>query len=144
MAVICPACRDPLVIVETKGIELDVCAAGHGTWFDADELRWLLDESGAPSALRGLETDLAALEDAGAGRRRRCPRCGRRMVAVQAPGTSEDLVLDRCPEGDGLWFDAGELERLLASRFGTEHEALARVRSFLGEFRSPREGGGPP
>lgn len=38
----CPVCDQDLVIVEADGVELDVCAAGHGLWFDAGELQQIL------------------------------------------------------------------------------------------------------
>jgi Zn-finger nucleic acid-binding protein len=34
----CPVDAEPLTLVETDGVEVDVCQV-HGTWFDADEVR---------------------------------------------------------------------------------------------------------
>jgi len=39
---ICPACRDEMIVVEYKKIELDICVSCRGVWFDADELGLLL------------------------------------------------------------------------------------------------------
>jgi Zn-finger nucleic acid-binding protein len=38
----CPVCHDPLDVVRTNGIEVERCAAAHGIWFDAEELRTVL------------------------------------------------------------------------------------------------------
>ena len=44
-----------------------------------------------------------------------CPRCDQRLqeLVIEEPG-SGTLTLDRCPCGHGLWFDAEELQQLLA------------------------------
>jgi hypothetical protein len=41
-------------------------------------------------------------------------------------------VVDRCPGGDGLWFDAGEIGRILPSAAGRGLLSGGMV-SFLGE-----------
>ncbi len=102
----CPACRLPLVTAEIEGLELDYCAEEFGVWLDAGELELLFGAAGP----------LVDLGQAGEPGKRRCPRCDRPMRRVTpAPG----LELDACPQGDGLWFDAGELEAL-ARAFAAE------------------------
>ena len=39
---ICPACREEMIVVEYKKIELDICVACRGVWCDADALGLLL------------------------------------------------------------------------------------------------------
>lgn len=136
----CPVCSTDQLIVEFRGVELDMCVEGCGTWFDADELRQLFEVAGAPEMLHDLESRLAALPTAAKGPVRRCPRCNGRMPHVQAPGASGTVILDRCRRGHGLWFDPGELEDILAhgdDENGAEG-ALAKVREFLGQFAAPR------
>ena len=41
--------------------------------------------------------------------RMKCPRCGADLRAEEHWG----IEVDRCPECDGLWFDAGEAQRLV-------------------------------
>lgn len=127
----CPACGRPQLIVEHGGVELDLCLEGCGTWFDAQELGMLLGDGAA-----ALERDLAGLTARGRGRP--CPRCDARMELVAAPGGGE-VLLDRCPRGHGLWFDRGEIERVLHGAIGAERAALARVADFLSGFRSARK-----
>lgn len=133
----CPTCRQTLVIIEVDEIELDVCAGGHGLWFDSDELRQLFDLAGVPESLSRLEDQLEVL-DRKAEKRRRCPRCHARMKHVEAPGPSEVVILDRCPHGDGLWFDEGELEAVLAVKLDEDDAALDRIRDYLGAFMAPK------
>ena len=127
----CPECREPLVIVESEGVELDLCAAGHGTWFDAQELGLLFAAAGAETGLQDLAGRLAALPDQGAARR--CPRCRRPMRQVGLPEV-DGPILDRCPAGDGLWFDAGELRALLAAAGAAQDAALAPLVAYLDGF----------
>jgi Zn-finger nucleic acid-binding protein len=128
----CPACGQPQVIVEHDGVELDLCLAGCGVWFDAQELGMLLGDGAV-----AIERDLAGLPSSGRGRP--CPRCDRAMVLMAAPG-SAGVILDCCPRGHGLWFDDGELERMLHGAAGAERVALARVADFLSRFRAARSG----
>ena len=130
----CPACKLPLVIVEYQDVELDMCIDGHGLWFDSDELRQLFEAAGAPEMLHDLENRLVFLPKGQHGEERRCPRCRGKMRHVTAPGDTEDVILDRCRRGHGLWFDRGELEEILRTALGADDEALASVRSFLADF----------
>lgn len=38
----------------------------------------------------------------------KCPKCGAGLIEESYRG----LLIDRCPDCDGLWFDAGEIERM--------------------------------
>jgi Zn-finger nucleic acid-binding protein len=101
----CPECREPMVVVELEGIELDRCTTCRGTWLDAGELEHIVERAGAQR-----EALSAALRAAGTGLRgqRRCPRCRRRLRVISI-GHTPPVVVDRCPAGHGLWLDAGEL-----------------------------------
>jgi len=123
-----------MVIVEFQQIELDTCLDCHGMWFDAQELGQLFELAGVPERHHELALQLDRLRRAGP--RRQCPRCRRRLEPVHAPATSSRLILDRCPRGDGLWFDQGELMALLETLFAEDVHALNSVRGFLGEFLS--------
>ena len=123
----CPDCRDELVILEVDEVELDLCVAGHGTWFDAQELGQLFE---AAEVSLDLETELAAVP--GATGRRRCPRCHRHLTEVNWKG--EGPVLDRCPQGHGLWFDPGELHALARVSMAGDQLALRQVQEYLRNF----------
>ena len=67
-------------------------------------------------------------------------------MPVRAPSDAQNIILDECPNGDGLWFDQGELEALVECLL-QEDEALDRVRDYLGQFMmtgEPATDGGPP
>ena len=123
----CPQCREPLVVVEFEGIEVDHCPGCRGTWLDGGELELIAELAGAP---RGRLHEV--LHAAGAGTRggRRCPRCRRKMRVISL-GTAPAVELDRCPAGHGLWLDAGELATLVRE-FGGRPDAV--VADFLGDL----------
>jgi uncharacterized protein len=124
----CPVCREPLIVAEREGIELDVCPWCHGLWFDAGELALLSEKLG-----RSLGVTEGSLERAQPSEKLRdCPRCDRAMDKVML-GASPRVVLDRCA-GHGLWFDRGELgtlvRQLTPAAPGSHPEA---VLAFMGE-----------
>lgn len=122
----CPKCKQPLIVVEFEGVEVDYCLDCHGTWFDTGELELVSELAGVEPSK--LET---ALQAAGSGTpgRRRCPRCGRKML-VSPVGREPPIEVDRCPVGQGIWLDAGELAAIVKSLGGTDDAAVAE---FLGD-----------
>ncbi|MFQ5839210.1 MAG: zf-TFIIB domain-containing protein, partial [Candidatus Methylomirabilales bacterium] len=64
----------------------------------------------------------------------RCPRCDRKMHHAEAPGRAVPVTIDRCPKGDGLWFDEHELAEVLGSELAEDHPGLQSVKDFLGSF----------
>ena len=83
---LCPVCRQPMLIVEFEQIELDACPDCRGVWFDAQELRQLFELVGAPDNAFDLENELERMPRAAA--RRACPRCRGRIEPVRAPTTA--------------------------------------------------------
>ncbi len=49
----CPVCRETMVVIEYRSIELDYCVGCMGVWFDQGEIELLLDDAGI-----ALDTDL--------------------------------------------------------------------------------------
>ncbi|HUF42014.1 MAG TPA: zf-TFIIB domain-containing protein [Verrucomicrobiae bacterium] len=44
----------------------------------------------------------------------KCPRCG----TVLKESTFQKIVVDQCPDCNGVWLDAGEVEQLVANESG--------------------------
>ena len=116
----CPVCRVTGFVVEYEDIELDVCAECSGVWFDAGELELVL---GGREAL----TAAPARTDE---RRRPCPICDAKMDKVNI-GPGERVLIDSCPEGCGLWFDAGELAQLTRNLSEDGWAVAPHLREFL-------------
>ncbi len=128
----CPTCRQPLVAFELDGIEIDRCVDCGGVWLDAGELEWIAERADArPGALT------RALAEAKGDRRgkRRCPRCRRKLRVIHMEGDNTRIELDRCPVGDGLWLDSGEMQSLIAmfAHDGRTDEESA-VAAFFADF----------
>ena len=113
-----------MIVFGLEGVEVDRCLDCGGTWLDAGEL----DQLGILAGMKpGRMTE--ALEKGGGEKHgeRRCARCPAKLRLMKV----KDVELDRCPHGHGLWFDAKEIEALVASF--TEGEE-GRVAAFLGDL----------
>lgn len=131
----CPVCNVPLIVVEREGIEVDYCISCRGIWFDAGEIELLAEKLGCTLSLDRVGT---GREHAVSERPRVCPRCDRQMEKIDVQG-SRPVILDRCTNGHGLWFDAGEVGAVLQRSDEAEGHA-APIMSFLGEVVSARRG----
>lgn len=136
----CPVCNQPLVIFELGGVEIDLCVECGGTWLDAGELARLLELSGATETGGGGKlTEAVQAAPFGVKTKRRCPRCGTKLRAITL---ADSIELDRCPRGDGIWLDPGEMEAIIRN-FGSEPGDLPEegtvARFFAELFRNERE-----
>ncbi|MFW6161515.1 MAG: zf-TFIIB domain-containing protein [Planctomycetota bacterium] len=129
----CPTCKEPLIVAEHGGVEIDTCAVCGGVWLDGGELE----------ALIGATVPELIEPDAGLGEPTRdCPVCVDKLVKDRYGHT--DIVVDKCPHGDGIWLDPGELEAILAAfrdqppAGGVDERAAGALTDFFGD-RRPRE-----
>jgi Zn-finger nucleic acid-binding protein len=128
----CPACkRVDMFVLEYELLEVDYCPRCHGVWLDSGELALIGQRAGA------LHGELLAAIEQQKGEQqtesppRRCPVCRKRLRIVTAQ-TEHGIVIDRCPRGDGLWFDRGELAAVVKAAGGDESNVLARFFAELG------------
>lgn len=116
MVVVCPKCDVALILLEFAGVEVDYCPRCEGLWFDSGEIEHLLERTSgaAHDLIRDFIVHGGTTET---GRQAYlCPRCDRAMCEISQPDVDgTELLIDRCPRGDGLWFDKGELFSLLKS-----------------------------
>ena len=131
---ICPACKNEMIVVEYHQIELDYCTNCKGVWFDNVELDLLLKTLGLGKPELLLENILRHPEVQSDDKKRKCPICGKTMRLINV-GDKTDVIIDICPAGDGLWFDNEEVVEMikhLAEQHRGETEEQ-RVFDFLGE-----------
>jgi len=131
----CPACKSAL---DPQGRRL-ACAACGGVFVTETELAEMfvmMDENDKRSVEARLGRGLPGPEVEGPGftpgpeEDRMCPLCATKMLAV----TLEDIPLERCVE-HGIWFDAEELQKVLAPRNDFEQrEAEKREAADFFEF----------
>lgn len=94
----CPKCKGKLWHLKRAGMIIETCSQCQGMWFDAGELTILLEVYKSFEASEGRAVDV------------HCVRCGAQMREMDYPGT--EVVVDRCPDCQGLWLDKGEFETL--------------------------------
>lgn len=143
---ICPVCNVDMIVVEHCSIELDYCVECLGIWFDEGELSLLMEslepEVGGGKWSSSFRPPQAPPEE----KPRRCPLCRKKMKKVLI-GREPGVLIDRCPEGEGLWFDGGELGRMVKGWASEAPGGEERILSFLGGFlKGPaeQEGEGKP
>jgi Zn-finger nucleic acid-binding protein len=114
MMAVCPKCDIALVLLEFHGVQIDFCPRCDGLWLDSGEIKLLIERTGGKHGdpLRDFVMSRSRSE---IGRPAYlCPRCDRALKEVVRRGENgEELRLDRCPRGDGVWFDKNELHLLL-------------------------------
>jgi hypothetical protein len=134
-AMLCPVCKKEMVDVEHDRIELDYCVKCRGVWFDANELELLLDKYNLQDCdLTFSKLKNKTSEDI-AEKKQKCPVCKKTMGKIKI-GDSSQTIIDICVNGDGLWFDGGEVVQLIrhASKdIQQESNAEQQVINFLGE-----------
>ena len=123
----CPVCKSAMIILELDEVEVDYCTDCEGIWLDAGELELLL---GAATVSQALLTSFQPAKTNE--KKRKCPICLKKMDKVLFADTADKQeLIDRCPKKHGLWFDRGELQRVLKmGRFDDE----GRVRTLLGDL----------
>ncbi|MCH6573995.1 MAG: zf-TFIIB domain-containing protein [Bacteroidetes bacterium] len=104
----CPVCKEPTIVLELDEVEIDYCTSCGGIWLDAGELDLLIeDEKDRELLLSSFQKDAEHPE-----KPYKCPICRTKMDKVHV-GENKDVLLDKCPDNDGLWFDKGELKDVI-------------------------------
>ncbi|HDP26357.1 MAG TPA: hypothetical protein ENN34_13075 [Deltaproteobacteria bacterium] len=109
----CPTCSRALVTLEFDELEVDYCTQCGGVWLDSGELEYLLSNGSDPDT-----HPTPFIPSLSSEKKKRCPVC-RVMMEKIAAGQADSIILDQC-KLHGIWFDRGELIRLMALERGTE------------------------
>lgn len=106
----CPKCREKkdLKRVKESGVELDYCTECGGIWFDAGELKKVVEEriDLRFDAVKTKETPMMTDYKTAV-----CPVCGKPMAKDTGTGVA-GLTVDRCGACGGVWLDGGEFKRI--------------------------------
>ena len=132
---ICPTCHNVMIVVEYEKVELDYCTHCSGVWFDSGELELMLELMRLEGSHLSLANISAAPEAKTAEKKRRCPICRQKMKRTTI-GQEPEVLIDVCPQGDGLWFDGGEVSELInqyPEKPGAKPDPQRRVLTFLGD-----------
>lgn len=118
----CTVCKEPMIVLELDQIEIDYCLECGGIWLDSGELESLLDD---PSkAKEVLKHPTATMQDEKSDRK--CPICLKPMREIGV-GSESPVHIDRCPEDHGLWFDRGELDKILGILDSGQDSRVAKL-----------------
>ncbi|MEW6608013.1 MAG: zf-TFIIB domain-containing protein, partial [bacterium] len=91
---------------------IDSCNNCGGNWLDYGELSPIIDRRQTPFSEEERITTFQSIGvDAGKGKIHNCPKCGSQMQKFNY-AINTGVILDRCPQKDGLWFNQGELEKI--------------------------------
>ena len=95
-----------MLTIELAEVEIDHCTACGGIWLDSGELELLLGSSQlAEQLLNSFKIEPNTTE-----KPRKCPICLKKMQKIIVGLSTPVLLIDKCPRGDGLWLDKGELQ----------------------------------
>ncbi|MCB1172442.1 MAG: zf-TFIIB domain-containing protein [Leptospiraceae bacterium] len=107
---LCPRCRQALQPRHTAlvdQLQIDICPAGHGAWYDQGELDRLLPMP----VLRSRFIQIRKADKAAVHSYRLCPDCPGRLVP-HGYHPESSLVIERCEQCNGFWLDRGEFQRI--------------------------------
>ena len=118
----CPVDNNPMIVLELEQIEIDYCNHCDGIWLDAGELELMVETEKEKEYLNSLfKQDLKSKEKS-----YRCPICSKNMIKVSV-GNKEEVLIDKCPKNHGLWFDSGELEKVLQIGSGNKENKILAI-----------------
>ncbi len=122
-----------------EGVEIDVCGCCSGVWLDFGELTQIVEIRGAAWSENVVEKVLTSLGGKGVPVKERereltCRVCNNALPPSNYQ-TNSGIIVNACPDGHGVWLDAGELEKLqifmerwqdIAARDADKHQHLLR------------------
>lgn len=131
----CPNCNQPMKPVRIGATPMQQCAECGGSWVTTETFTALCTDKEARSAVSSSFTfntgaPPVAPPRLGDVRYRRCASCQHLMNRVNF-GRVSGVVIDLC-KGHGVWFDPGELQRILTF---VANGGLERMRESEAEFK---------
>lgn len=126
----CPACLgtwldagEVELIAERAGVKVDAVREALRTGRSTDRVTAEYGAKEAAAEARAAGARVGDAREPGkssskvgeAGGKRRCPRCRGRLELVVVGSPARPIEIDRCPRGDGLWFDSRELAAVVTA-----------------------------
>ncbi len=111
----CPKCFAEMEITSFKELEIDRCSSCKGLWFQPEELAFLRNETWMADYILD-EGKAKTGKEFNAIRDIRCPQCGTEMEQQTDPDQPH-VVYESCPQGHGVFLDAGEFTDLMHKTF---------------------------
>lgn len=96
-----------------------------GIWLDEGELELLYHNSNLE-----VDSELFRKSENNSEPKIKCPVCRRKMEKAEFRHTR--IILDRCRNNHGYWFDKGELKSLLESDLDSNSELVELLKEIFG------------
>ncbi|HOW26097.1 MAG TPA: zf-TFIIB domain-containing protein [Bacteroidales bacterium] len=123
----CPHCKSTMIVLELHQVEIDYCSQCSGIWLNTGEMELLLE---SPDK-RDLVLVSFRVDPDSSEKKLRCPICRKKMQKAMA-GLDSDILIDKCRKGHGLWFDRGELHRIVEQGSSPiNHEVIDLLRDMF-------------
>jgi len=109
----CPKCQSDMETVSYTGVPVDRCTSCHGLWFHPEQFKklkrddWLAAHIDAGESAPDTLNKMAEVH---------CPDCGARMKHL-TDENQPHILYEQCPQGCGVFFDAGEFKDLAKETF---------------------------
>ena len=132
----CPVCKEPLVVLELEQIEVDYCTGCEGVWLDAGELELLLETDEERNRLINLFKEAGEIKE----KSHDCPICGKQMLKFYI-GEQEKVLVDKCKKNHGIWFDKGELRKVVEFGSVSKENKIINLLKDMFENSSQNNGG---
>ena len=103
----CPTCKTSELrpVLTKQGVEVDYCDSCGGIWLDKGEIFHFTKRR------KELANSLKSGVQQARPTSRQCPKTGEALQEL--PLFDGTLVIDYCPASGGMWFDKGELKKVL-------------------------------
>jgi len=132
----CPVCKEPLVVLELEQVEVDYCTGCSGVWLDAGELELLLETDEDRNRLINLFIEAGEIKE----KSHDCPICGKQMKKFEI-GEKGKVVVDKCRKNHGIWFDKGELKKVVEFGSVNKENKIINLLKNMFENSSQNNGG---
>jgi len=113
----CPRCSSILKPVEYNGVQIDVCPGCKGEWLNAGELLKIVEHHeevftpGEIASLDAVNKEIFTNESCNHDELN-CPLCETVKMEHFNYGTTSGIILDKCPDCEGIWTDKDELKKV--------------------------------
>ena len=114
-----------MIILELNQVEIDYCNSCKGIWLDSGELDLLFNSANSGNINDFLNKKSDQLDP------KRCPICKKKMELVEFENSG--IILDRCKNNHGIWFDNGELRSLLKTSEESNNKMIELLKEMFGE-----------
>lgn len=122
----CPACKDPMIILELNQVEVDYCTSCKGIWLDRGELELIFSQEADKEISKSFSFRYNIAEA-----KKKCPICKKKMDKAEFEQTG--IIIDKCKNDHGLWLDSGELKSILKTDEKHNSKIISIIKEMFGE-----------